>query len=552
MRRLRFCAALLLWALPALAFADTALYREPSGNVVLRSGKTALRFFTEFGGAPLEWWRQGFPLLTNSHPGSGVSVAWRTGQDPTQASSDGIAKNPIALIRVPSTWGNTYYGQEEIFDTTAGIYQVRGFAPDFWMSREPVDDAVVPNADGSDHGWRLPYAPGRLAATLDLPVRPVIFEGSFANRSGYLFVGDEGNDGSPFADRLREYVDGRVAFKITLSLAAAAPESYAGVVFRASVPKDAASEDEVYRSPALYLLVNRQGVWALVRHNGDGSEVRIDGGYLSLDQRRKLESSLGLQLEVRTHNGIPGRIEVWLDDQFVKVINDGAALHGPHVGLFASSPWGQVYFQSRRIYDVGVEYVARYSPWEEGVVSDVTVRTAPGSDGSRIFDRANLPAVFLNKATFPEVDRRVARVNHANGRYVPVGVADGTYGLPDQFGWWAGQLGGHGGHPGDSRGHHRRWPVVVGVSCAPRPPNTGRGVRADAQPTGRVRHHRGPGDENEDSLGDQSGVAVADLRTPWHARRIRSLNERRVCGPRLDDSEGPRERWKHHLPAGFL
>jgi hypothetical protein len=434
---MKWIAVVLLW----ISTAQAQLYREPSGNVVLRSGHTALRFFPDYGGTPLQWWRDGFPLLTNPHPGSGASVAWRTGQDPTQASSDGIAQNPIAVFGAPSTWNNAYYGREEVFDTAAGVYQVRGFAPDFWLSFEALDDAIVPNADGSDHGWRLPYLPGIHAQTLELPVRPVLFEGSLSNRAGYLFVGDERNEKSPWAQRLRQYVDGRVAFKVRVSLLAAAPESFAGVVFRASVPLNAKDEDDVYRSPALYLLFNKQGIWALTRRNADGSDTSLGWGYLTAAQR----AAATVQLEVRTHNGLPGRVEVWLDDQLVRVVDDAGPLRGAHLGLFASTPWGQVYFQSRRIYDVGVEYIARYSPWAEGVVSDITVQTAPGSDGARAFDRANLPAVFLNPQTFPVGDRKIARVHHQSGRYTTEGVENGSYAIPDQFGWWAGNLEGSAG-----------------------------------------------------------------------------------------------------------
>ena len=99
---------------------------------------------------------------------------------------------------------------------------------------------------------------------------------------------------------------------------------------------------------------------------------------LTPNQRTRLESPVGLQLEVRTHNGLPGYLEIWLDGAFVEATTDDRQLAGPHVGLFASTPWGRVFFQNRSVFDVGIEAVIRYSPWSGGVVSDIVVRTFAG------------------------------------------------------------------------------------------------------------------------------------------------------------------------------
>jgi hypothetical protein len=160
--------------------AQAQLYRESDGNVVMRGGDLTLRFYSRYGGAPLSWYKTGFPVLTNEFPGSGVSVAWRTQQDPTQASANGVLEHPIHILGDKATERFDYYTRETLLDAANGIYQVTGFAPDFWLSSEAMDDAIAPNSDGSDSGWRTPYAPGRFASILASPSRPVIIKNSAA------------------------------------------------------------------------------------------------------------------------------------------------------------------------------------------------------------------------------------------------------------------------------------------------------------------------------------------------------------------------------------
>lgn len=90
--------------------------------------------------------------------------------------------------------------------------------------------------------------------------------------------------------------------------------------------------------------------------------------------------------------------------------------------------------------DVGVEFVSRYSTWSGGIVSDMTVRNAGGVVGPHTFDRANLPAVFLNTTTFPEGDRRIALYNGPS--YPPTDVVPTSYPILGQYGFWAGNMAG--------------------------------------------------------------------------------------------------------------
>lgn len=427
-------------ALAAQAQAQ-ALYREKdgTGNVVMRGGDLTLRFYAEYGGTPLSWYKAGYPVLTNEFPGSGASVAWRSGQDPTQASANGILKNPISRFDDPSTQRYAYYISERRFDPSAGVYQVDGFLPDFWLSSEAPDDAIAPNVEKTDNGWRTPYAPGKFAATLALPSRPVIFESTPTARAGLFFPADEANFGSAWASRLRRYEVGRVAFKIQISLAGAGDDAIAGVMFRKNVPTDAASRFDGYMAPGLTLAVNKHGGWGLTRMNPHGGETTIDSGTLTATQLARLKGD-GLQLEVRTDNNQPDLIEIWFDDALAKVVRDPAPLTGPHLALFASTSSGFVTFGNRAVYDVGVKFSATYSIWDQGIVSDVTVQSADGVRAAHAFDRANLPAVFLNTATFPEDDRRIALFN---GQGVPLTeIEPASYPIWGQYGFWAGNKAG--------------------------------------------------------------------------------------------------------------
>jgi hypothetical protein len=173
--------------------------------------------------------------------------------------------------------------------------------------------------------------------------------------------------------------------------------------------------------------------------NPSGSETQIMGGTLSTAQQARLKSD-GVQVELRTHNGRPGWAEVFFDDVRAGEFVDAALMNGPHLGLIASTGSGYVIFQNRQVFDVGIEFVSRYSAWADGIVSDITVRSAGGVLTPHAFDRANLPGVFLNTATFPEGDRRISLYNGPG--FDPVDVTPTSYLMWGQYGFFAGNKAG--------------------------------------------------------------------------------------------------------------
>lgn len=410
-------------------------------SMVLRSGNVALRFIDNYGGAPLEWWSEPFPLLTNSFPGSGASVAWNTGQDPTQASANGLLNHSIAKLN-PEDIGMSvehnnslnYYIRETLADP-AGRYQVQGFAPDFWLSAEAADDAIAPRSNGGDTGWRTKYQPGACAGALNSPGCPVIFEGTAANPSGMMFVGHELFGGN-WSERLRPYNEGRVAFKMNLKLNG---EAIGGVCFRKTVNFNAENKDDAFNAPGLHWLFNSRGGVELIEKMRGGGERKLWSYTLPPQAFSKLVG-YGLPIECRSDNNRPHYLEFYING--VNVMAGGEvtdAPPGPHLALFAQAPAGSVVFSDRQVFHVGIEFSALYESLGNGEIrSDIEIRNAPGVTGIFKYWRANTPALFLNQTTFPLADRLGLGIRSDGTRKEINGVAL----LSDFKSFWAGNKAG--------------------------------------------------------------------------------------------------------------
>lgn len=399
---MKYILALLL--IPSIALAQQSLIREPSGNVVLRSDNIALRFFSNHGGTPLEWWIDGWPLLTNSFPGSGVSVGWNSGgQDPTQATANGILEYPVN--------GDSYYIKESIVDPI-GVYEVRGFAPDFWLSAEARDDAApMPQ-------WDTIYRPGCSVNSVSSAANPVVFPGSIFAPLGMFFVGNELTDPDlQWATRLRKYPEGRIAAKVQMSLGQSAPDSFGGIVFRKQILESTKEVWEAYTAPGYSLLINRAGVWNVWKNS-----TLLLAGNLTTQQKARLLSH-GLTLEIRTHNDYPGYVGVYFDSVFVGSINDASPVLGESFGLLAFTSSGYISFANRQVFDVGTEFISRYTALPNATIqSDITIRRMPGVFPA-VFRRSAHPGVMLNKQTFP-LGNRSCVLYPKNG---PVMFFEGIY-----------------------------------------------------------------------------------------------------------------------------
>lgn len=385
------------------------LYREASGNVVLRSGKTALRFFKDYGGTPLEFWYEPYPLLSNSWPGSGASWTCEVGQDPTQASANGITPHPICCFNLPATYPNNYYIRESLFDHEGCNYQVSGFYPDFWLSHDTaIDDyKTSPN-------WTSGTNP--------------TFLGSAASNTGFFCPGNEMEPGN-----IRRYPNGRIAFKTTIKIEGAGT---AGACFRKVCPIDKPSTANLATASGYLITVNAAGNWFLSRSNF-GSVTTLANGTLRKAHRQALAST-GLELEVRTNNALRGIIDIYFNGTFYKEIDDPNPILGDCFGLYASTSTGRITFSNRQVFDLGLQFSALYSPAaDDSIRANFTINTYEPRDMYRA-----VYGIFLNQPTFPLSVRATEIIENGiardiDGQLVPVdsntvlyaGHWDGSHGI---------------------------------------------------------------------------------------------------------------------------
>ena len=91
------------------AHAQTFQRTSDGRYVEYSHGDFLVRFDSQFGGAPTEWFYKGRPT-SSPHPGEAVNLTFDTGQDGTQTSANGVDPNPVAR------WGfndpSVYYLRE--------------------------------------------------------------------------------------------------------------------------------------------------------------------------------------------------------------------------------------------------------------------------------------------------------------------------------------------------------------------------------------------------------------------------------------------------------
>ena len=399
---------------PRQMMSATSLSRAPGTQLVeMHAGDLTVRFDPNHGGTPLAW-TAGGQSLVNSNAGAGMSIYWNSGQDPTQASANGPDLFPIAQLNNPSTSQYAYYARETLFSPAAGgnansTYEVTGFAPFFWISHEGRDDAIPTVPGQTDSGWRTLYSnPAGRYTQPDFTAAgvPIWFEGRANNASGILLVGNEmiGTD-VPWNQRLASISEGRFAMQVRVNLNEAAPDAFASILFRRQMPTTGTADiHDAYRSPGYSLNLNRQGVIEIQRSNGSGAAPQ--SVWHSQISAAQANSAAGVQLELRTHNWDQRLVEIWANGTQLGTYSDPSPILGEHFGLFAQSSSGRVKFSERHVFDVGVEFVSRYTARPDGVIeADLQMRNAPGVSGSHNLYRAGVTA-FLDQNTFPNAERR--------------------------------------------------------------------------------------------------------------------------------------------------
>ena len=404
--------------------------------VELETPEFRVHFDTAFGGVPRHWYLRTATGWTddsiiNPHPGEAMHVVYETGQDSTQGM--GSAPNRIQHPGDPTSDAYAYYARESLFEPPSGpndsaSYEVTGFAPFFWISHEMGDDALpcdpgTPVCDGTapvcgvGTGWFLPYTSGCSAEELDncqgrnfmASDIPIWFDGSASYPEGALFIGNETK--LPVCDyawyeRLTRIRQGRFAARVRVSFEEASSQAYAGILFRRNVPINGEpSLQDALVSPGYAMFVNYAGVVQVHKYSGSGPSTIVwnAAGNVCVDTNQ-LRSAAGTLFELRTHNAIPGQVEIYANGVSLGALSEDDPILGEHFGLFANtSPGTSIKFTERNFYDVGIEFVVRYTGFADGsVVSDVLVHNAPGipSNNEHEFYSAVAPWPFLNVESF--------------------------------------------------------------------------------------------------------------------------------------------------------
>lgn len=392
---------------------DFNAYTGESGEgrfVVARAGNHEVFFDTLYGGTPTTYARDGQNVIA-SFAGLGFGGNVNTGQDGTQASANGIAFNPIAQLNDPETTAlYNYYGRETgISENPDGSvsYTVRGFMPNYWQSHEMRDDAIPMFPGAADHNWlTLYHNQGDAQSITGDPTVPVIFVGTTEQPIGYNFLGNELlSDSLPWNQRLFSIPDGRVVFKTNISLVAAGADAWAGIRFRTQLPESGhATIHDAYQADGYSLNVNKAGDIQLLRQQNAiqtllwSSNLNQHGGF-------DVNSVGGVSLEVRTHNGQPGWMQILMNGQAVAEVTDSAPLLGEHNGVVASTTEGRIRFGNREFYDVGYEHQTTYRLQPDGKLDlDMIVQLAEGVVSPRFFYRAG-QHTYVNPNLFEADDR---------------------------------------------------------------------------------------------------------------------------------------------------
>lgn len=358
-----------------------------------------MTFHGKFGGAPLTWKKNGI-ITTENFGGEGVQIVFDSGQDGTQSTATGLDYYPIAQIGKPETWNYSYFGYETVAGVYSGkaVYETTSFLPYFWVSLDAIDDAI-PNDPRGDHRWSTRYHDilGLSSKAYETFGAPIYFSGNASVPSGIILLGDEIKPiyapGTPWYERVNRIPGGRFALRTRVSMRYAGYDAIAGIMLRKNLTLSSQADvHSVYAAPGQQLNINRWGVVQLVDR---GKIVWTSPSQYWATHKRSLETDLGLQIEIRTHNWGTERMELYFDGKFeggVTTVPQGEAF-----GLFGSSTTGPIKFSDRQFIDVGTQCLSRWETTPEGTMLGTLSVYRIASPWSVPMYRVNLPVAFVNR-----------------------------------------------------------------------------------------------------------------------------------------------------------
>lgn len=369
---------------------STSVTREANKDVVIRSGDFAARCKYQYGGALLEFWKDNFPILTDSFPGSGViNVIDGQTQDISYTSPDGLT---------PYSLANNVYLTDYI-DKLNTTYVVAGYAPAFWLSHEAIDD-IQPSGPVC---WATPYSlPIRWSGGASVAFVPY---GNVVNKSMFFPRDTVGMNGN-FTNDMCKFRQGLSSARIKVYLRASDASSYGGIVYRldpyaANNPNP--DHATVCALPHYSFIVKKNGEW-----NVRTMDKVIKKGNVSYLQRRRLNNDSGLEIEIRCFPETASRVQFLIEGKVVYTWTIPNTVKNVSTGLIAYSKSGKVDFDSRTLLDMSIKLISESRPTVDPTTETPCIDTSTVyynliSEGFKVY-RAGQGA-FLNPFTFP-VDNR--------------------------------------------------------------------------------------------------------------------------------------------------
>lgn len=365
-------------------------------QAILTNADLTLYFDRRFGGAPLRWLNGSNVDLVSTFPGEACNVVYDTGNDGTQASSDGLTQNTISRMFVTAYDKYAYYLGERLLETSSlatveAGYSVDGLIPFFWASLEAIDDCIPTDPRGPN-GWNTQYNNflGLPPSTFSSPGVPLIFARRGPVTSGMILIGDEikqtYSPGTPWNQAYTKIHAGNFACRFKVSLLNASSDAIAGLIIRKQVPVGTANINTLYAANGYQLNFNKQGTVQLVRNNTTviWTSPKNYGPILN--------TSTGLSVEVRTHKDDNTKIDIYLNDVFVNTATLNYTYEA--FGFFAACLTGKITFTYREFFDCNVLMKTTWNAANGYIQSTLglyCLTTTP-------MYRTNLPVLFMTPA----------------------------------------------------------------------------------------------------------------------------------------------------------
>ena len=334
---------------------------DTANRIILASQLWEASFDPSYGGSLMALNKPGDSQnVIYDHAGAAGSIMWNSGNDPTLASANGIARNEIHQFRKAdrprAIVRETEYGN--------GGYAVEGSAPYFWMSHEHFDD-YIPD---SVNRWQTLYNNIRpdLAPFAHAWNTPVYFIPAANQLHGSLFVGNENASyrGTPHS----VYTSN---FSISANIRFVQANSHGGNVASLIATSKQAE--------GLRFDLNAMGQWAVL-HRGT---IQFAGAVpLS-------KVSTGLKAELVFNEGL---VSLYLEDQPVggASINNIKDIREFGIQGRMINTNGFIEFGNRQFVDLDETVKVRYS-----VASDGALQIDAELTSFNPLFRTNLPGVFL-------------------------------------------------------------------------------------------------------------------------------------------------------------